>query len=100
MLQRTQDHRLNMLVPKGTSSCVSSQSKGIHVLEKKIPLELQREDADKSHMESGTGGGALQSVSELVSSMTEYWLRASSKGVIVPSGFSPIGLSNSSLEKR
>jgi hypothetical protein len=39
-------------------------------------------------------------VSELVSSMTEYWLSASSKGVIVPSGFSPIGLSNSSLEKE
>lgn len=32
--------------------------------------------------------------------MTEYWLSASSKGVIVPSGFSPIGLSNSSLEKE
>lgn len=32
--------------------------------------------------------------------MTEYWLSASSKGVIVPSGFSPIGLSSSSLEKE
>lgn len=32
--------------------------------------------------------------------MTEYWLSASSKGVIVPSGFSPIGLSNSSLEEE
>lgn len=39
-------------------------------------------------------------MSELVSSMTEYWLSASSKGVIVPSGFSPIGLSNSSLEEE